>query len=281
MSGRLWKAESGECHADGSSQMFRPWGSEVRLLFENFTRPGASCDALLAVFFLNHAMTYVAFTDGPAPWDQLPDWLMVDGPPAPALAVPVHVWIGGSGAVADDLRTLAQADIAVANDLFRESRTGIHLTADYQLGLPSGITNCAVNSPVSSSGINVYYVPATDPLHARTQNRDGAWCRHGGTDYVTIATGTLHSGTALSHYLGHALGLSDATTADGFTSTNVMWDQGTGTRGEFTLGQVFRMNVDPESWLNVSASSPRTSGPTFDCDAAESAKCPKTTATAP
>jgi hypothetical protein len=94
----------------------------------------------------------------------------------------------------------------------------------------------------------------------------------------------LYSSTALAHYLGRSLGLGDATEVSGFNSSNVMWAQGTGARTSFSLGQVFRMNVGSNSWLNVSSESPRRDTLRLDCDTGtspETDKCPKITAKVP
>jgi hypothetical protein len=281
MGGHRWRDGPGICTRDAVGLPYHWAGAEqIRLLFDNFSSPG-TCPSWLAVFFREHGMMYRDLpgqSSGPITLtDALDQGEWADAPPPPYI-VPVHVWTSSS---VPALTSLAATDAGTASGTFQgDNRTGIKLDFHEESKVVSADGACAV-TPAVADEINIYYVSSADPLHARTQNHDGHWCRVGSTDYIVIATGALRSKTALVHYLGHAFGLGDAHSDDGFTSSNVMWDQGTDARTAFSLGQVFRMNLGVASWLNISSKSPRSSDIQLDCAATDSAKCPKLAAEAP
>jgi hypothetical protein len=284
LSGHRWRDRANNCTSDAPGQAYR-WNDtkQLRLLFGNFTSAGG-CPSWLAVFFRNHGMMHreLSETDEQSMLlsDRLDQLEWTDVPPPP-LDVPVNVW---TSVGASDLQILAATDVSTAAGRFQgANRTGIRLVTAVQPAAISAAGPCAL-TPSKVDGINVYYLSPGDPLLDRTIDHDGHWCRVGKTDYIVIATGLLYSSTALAHYLGRSLGLGDATEVSGFNSSNVMWAQGTGARTSFSLGQVFRMNVGSNSWLNVSSESPRRDTLRLDCDTGtspETDKCPKITAKVP
>jgi len=88
--------------------------------------------------------------------------------------------------------------------------------------------------------------------------------------------------TTLTHELGHVLGLlaPDFGHTDNvahFSHSNIMWhtdeDESTAPRSGFTLGQVFRMNLDGSSWLSRAGLAPQR--PTRACGPSDvSTSCP-------
>jgi hypothetical protein len=113
--------------------------------------------------------------------------------------------------------------------------------------------------------LNVYYGPVT---------ATGQSCKD--RNMVLIGPGAYD--TTLAHELGHALSLhgneldwGHSNQVPGMTPANIMWVGDSQARTHFTLGQVFRFNVNKVSVLNKNG--PRL-GPERDC-------APKPPATAP
>ena len=74
-----------------------------------------------------------------------------------------------------------------------------------------------------------------------------------------ISNGLWSSGT-LAHELGHTLGLrvpysGHTLLVEGFGSSNLMWpyesDASHAPRASYSLGQVFRINLDSRSWMRM------------------------------
>jgi hypothetical protein len=280
--GHRWRDAPAQCTKAVAGTPYH-WAGDVRirLLFDNLSDPGG-CPAWVAAFFRDQGMMYLDLGSTAAPpfafTDDLDEADWAASPP-PVYDVPVNVWASSAPV---DLTSLVATDVATATGVFHgDNRTGIKLVVQQTPDETITAAGVCALTPAAPHKINVYYVPSTDPIHDVTQNHDGHWCRVGDTDYIVIATGVLYSKTALGHFLGHAMGLSDATVSDGLTSSNVMWDQGSDARTSFSLGQVFRMNLDVKSWLNTSTESPRTEGVTLDCSGGDAPRCPELAATPP
>lgn len=114
----------------------------------------------------------------------------------------------------------------------------------------------------------VFFVPDilfTDPDGGQTQTRSGWACTPevGWRGRVVFVSEAETSATTLAHELGHVLGLTlgqvegvsgHVNSMEGFDGSNLMWSFSSGAgrgRRHLTLGQMYRMNMDPESWLNL------------------------------
>ena len=171
--------------------------------------------------------------------------------------------------------TETPADLAALLSQLRTALLGGQRTA-----CPLGSSG---NQYVTDGVINVYYIGnltdvATDFDFLEADRGD--WCTDDqGTFYVLLAPSLPYSATALAHHLGHVLALDHVTAADDLTWSNVMWSDpypsGLDARVELTLGQVFRINLHPDSWLNKSSKSPRAQlfRPTVMCTVAPD--CPE------
>lgn len=166
----------------------------------------------------------------------------------------------------DDVLAIALADLAVANALLAENRTGIRLglidTQKIPVGGPTLIGDCvagdALPGTVDYPGVlNVYYLNRLGNFRALTCNRH----KERPEDVIYVAwEENPHFSTTLMHEIGHSLG--QVTPGDGHTEfvggldgTNVMasgehHDNPSG-RHSLTIGQVFRMNAESASWLNL------------------------------
>lgn len=155
------------------------------------------------------------------------------------------VWTGGLSPAAGDLDLKAWLDEVV-----------VHITGGQRdLCVPSG----SDLNFVHASDINVYYVGResmlSDEYYDFLDADAGDWCSDGnGTHFVLVnPDGVHHSSTALAHQLGHALSLQDINDGDaGLDETNIMWANPYypfSARRHLSSAQVYRMNLDPESWL--------------------------------
>lgn len=129
------------------------------------------------------------------------------------------------------------------------------LDATSQLGIPQ---------PVQGT-INIVYVEQI--IFGVDRDVRGLACAAaGGGPRLVIISRLRMLTSSLAHELAHLMGLSKATLSsdwrgghttflDTFDSTNLMWAQENATvglpRDNLSLGQVFRMNLDERSWVNV------------------------------
>jgi hypothetical protein len=198
------------------------------------------------------------------------------------LTVPLKVWRASSVDVAAVEDALLWAQV-----LYYENRVGIEFdwiidTMDDENAVG---TNCAnVNTLKNDEdnytvdAINIYFINqnfTSDSLSDSSvdePDKHGYACYEQGAPEV-IFMGTDHSNSTSAHELGHSLGLNEpdyghASPIAGFASeTKNIMVTGTVLRDRFTVGQVFRMNVDQRAWINretVAGSQIRT-GTTLDC----------------
>jgi hypothetical protein len=294
MSGRLWRDPVGECTSD--SVGFRdPGPASLRLLFPNFDEP-AGCFSRLVIFFAHHEAILRDLPIGGKPTLAI-DEIQLPTQPKDALSVPVVQWHGGTQApaIAEAHRESADAVFAGEGDA-ASSYTGLkfHWTATrYASDLDrdafvqeffSKISDSDCDDLVESYGaavaadsVNVYY--GNTALGFPGLLGHGFWCNDAGTYFIALAPDETIE-TALTHNLGHVLGLEDLDLGNSlFTASNVMWKPSDVTgdpddRLHFTLGQVFRLNFEIDSWLGRSPVSPRDASEMQSCAEGQDHTCP-------
>src|SRR3990172_4417709 len=193
------------------------------------------------------------------------------------------VFSDDDAAIQASYETRASADLARARQLYNTMNTGIGFDYDpasdleivsdpTQIATIVATVNGVVSSGLCSTGaitgdafihrsgrLNVYYATVT--------GLNGFECDNGGV----IVMFTTANNETLSHEIGHALDMRHYAAG----SDNIMWAVGIAGRSNFTIGQAFRMNLNPGSALNVFG--PR-SGPTRSCaDGAVTNTCPDIT----
>jgi hypothetical protein len=219
----------------------------------------AACGHDLAVMSLGHAMYF----DSTVAWQSAP----ISLPLKPEIPVPLNIWVP---ATMNKATIIDQ--VKLAKMLFEQNLVGIDLTvptaadiSTYPASTSAG-SGCASTTQLVEGAlydparINVYYVPLIIP------DALGYACYEwGAPNIIFIKVGTA-ADYVLAHELGHAFGLQYAPNGheadpvrfpDNIMSVGVYGSPGN-TRNHFSLGQVFRMNVDTRSALNL----PRGSGPT-------------------
>jgi hypothetical protein len=238
------------------------------------TAPCLGPDPLWAVALLDpsHGMTMSPFVWTPG----------TDRVPAPtphairALPIAVRVFVGDGADLVkrqNGARSFALLEIQDASVVLAENRAGISLDlVDEQIVPPpaSGdetiVKNCAEGDALTkgldyAAGVlEVYLVDDLDDV-SDDDFADGFACP--GTNErphpVIYLRAGARSVNLVLHEIGHALGLtlpghghSDELT--GFDGSNVMVSgyapEDEAWRSRLTVGQVFRMNADPGSWLN-------------------------------
>jgi hypothetical protein len=193
---------------------------------------------------------------------------------------------GLTSSVIADAMSQAAVDVATANTLFAANRVGIRVVAQYiQLaGTPEQLAadigadpfDCykprQLTDPQGSPGyahepstISVYYVDRIaypkDPLYAGSRGVQCPFWYSGTEGPVIYVSYTRHSTVTLAHEIAHALGLNDEEEELGVL--NVMYNLaddgplGADARSQFTVGQVFTMNVWNWSYLIVGSAAPQ------------------------
>jgi hypothetical protein len=252
------------------------------------------CDPVYTVFFDNHRMWY---RDAPTDWtnkyrDKRSANNVASDVPQPRLSVPVHVWIPGdetsvnldgvsvakdvySGTIDTDHSNLVGVDLEfVVHDMM-----GVSALSSFVNFIRAGCNTALTMADGFQVGaVNVYYDPtagASTNDHCLVTDTGGNPLA--GTGFVVL--GQDPSDGDLSHEIGHVFGLGDVTSGDGFEDTNVMLPTPTSsvdTRKHLTLGQAFRINVSPDSWLKRSPLS-ESKLDAVDCDKPDTI-CPLLTA---
>jgi hypothetical protein len=241
-----------------------------------------ACNAEVTVFSDDDAVVFVNSVS--PPWtDAFGDNVVVDLS-RPLFEVPLTIWIvTPDPTIQASYQARAAADVARARQLYNTLNTGIGFDYDPSTDLrivsdPTQVAaivtavNGVVTSGLCSTGaitgdpsirqagrLNVYYATVT--------GLNGFECDNGGV----IVMFTTANNETLSHEIGHAFDMRHYAAG----SDNIMWSSGITGRNNFTIGQAFRMNLNPRSALNVFG--PR-SGPTRDCaDTAITSTCPDIT----
>lgn len=303
---RRWRADPGSCEWVEGVPGRLPNNPELHLWLPNIMDDPA-CNWSLIIFFDHHRMYYqTAPSDffGYLYMDRLVVFGGTDVPNEP-WDIPVNVWFEGSmGDYEADL-DIASAKQVFGGQLDGggTNKSGVTLDWNYpqseeawsetpgeltallnQLHTPllnGQRTSCPLGSSagnyVTDGEINVYYIGSVTDVAAEfdfLETDRGEWCTDdNGTYYIVLAPSLPYSNTALAHHVGHALSLDHIVEGDELTWSNVMWKDpypsGLDARVELTLGQVFRINLNPASWLNKSSGSLRNqlSLPTVDCAA--------------
>lgn len=261
----------------------------------NLLPSDSECVSEVAVFSLDDRM----MLDISPGWTSEPDEQRSISLGTP-LQIKVNVWI-----VSDDARSegWASDDILTATTMFNQAnRVGVTFQEASVRRIPETgdqraqtIGDGCESAPAvrdaggtlyRSSQLNVYYIPVIDNSETR-----GIFCSgvEGIPNVIYISTNES-SATTLAHEFGHALAVShtggEGWAMNGFGAKNLMWDSETwtesGNRDHFSLGQAYRMNVLPKSWVNRAGSggsglSLRGNAPKKDCkqDLQEDWPCPR------
>jgi len=238
-----------------------------------------SCPAEIALFDRDHASRLLVL-GGPSEESEV----AAEGVP---LVISLSVWILTSAVGAeDDVRQ----DVRHASSLARANRMGVRfVVGEVHDPATLGVTGlqqarsiigngCDQAEALANAGppylradrINVYVV---DQVKLGNLVAFGYNCFEFGAPHAVYLSFSGHHEATLLHEFGHALMLRDDFAASKFCghvgwmatsrcpdigSDNVMWDvyenpeNYAEVRMRFTVGQVYRMNVDERSWLNVS-----------------------------
>lgn len=225
----------------------------------------------VAVLAVDHGTMFM-----PYGWTPTGDVLDAGTPQGSLRSIPValHAMVGSNTLGITDLATLqdevvmhARADVDVANSILAENRSGVQLTIQEPVEKisdpePTVIGDCLSGDALTAGKdvdgmLNVYYVNRVGTIRGITCDR------HEGRKRDVIYTSweeQPRSKTTLLHELGHALGMmlpgaGHTEKLAGLDGTNVMAtgddDDDPVGRHRFTVGQVFRMNAEFASWLNL------------------------------
>jgi hypothetical protein len=236
-----------------------------------------NCNAEFTVFSDNDRATLV--DSATPPWkDTTPDLVVTELDDMHAM--PITVWlVDTNNAVLTNFQTAAQNHINTAVQVFNDTNSGITFqvntvqvannadVATVQNTLQTVIDtlqcntgNITGNANLFNGGqINVYYAAA------QWNGINGFAC---GDDFIAMTPATPET---LAHEIGHSLSLEHYAAAN----TNIMWRFGIAGRNNFTIGQVFRMNLNSTSSMNTLNVR---SGATRNCpDNTTNATCPAIT----
>lgn len=189
-----------------------------------------------------------------------------------SLPVVVRLMVGTDPLTAADpialraeVEAMVGADVELANDLLAENRAGIALRVDETKPVTPpnvvNVTDCLAGDLITAGEddllgqrLHLYYVNKVGSKRGRSCGRHDQ--RKHEVIYIAYEG---HSTASLVHEVGHALGLTlpeegHPDLVGGFDRTNIMAsgldDYEAGERRRLSVGQVFRMNAEPASWLN-------------------------------
>jgi hypothetical protein len=243
-------------------------------------RPPGGCRSEVSIYSTQNAMAMEEEVDvwTEACGDELKVALepILDAPATFFLAVPDPMaklqWEGQT------VDQVAKEDLDHANQLFDLNKAGLSFTAEFrkldvlEIGklatqLPAVIFEvlkttwdpvgfaCNVTGGLEALG---YYIPGRLNVYYLAVPGTGMYC----PDDPNIVFMALDKKPAtLAHEFGHSQTLQHTTGMEGFASDNIMWG-GPDVRDHFALGQVFRMNVEKASTINVNQVR---QGPTRTC----------------
>jgi len=185
-------------------------------------------------------------------------------------ALKVHLWIfDGGGAVPD----WVNEDVQTAQDLFPAFGVGVVLDTLASVSPPSDALIQAFKK--ECDGFDVLSATGYDPdrLNIYLMIVDGMWgqgmsCAKDGHPDVALVWSDQYR-AALAHELGHLMGLLEPSAYSGHTvglpgfrdgdcpgcGANLMIASIDEVK-DVSLGQVFRMNLDSDSWWNLGVGSP-------------------------
>lgn len=227
------------------------------------------CNSEVAVFSDDDAAVFVNSVS--PPWtNAFGDNVTVDLS-EPLYQVPLTIWIVTSDpAIQASYEARAGVDLARALQLYNTMNTGIGFDYDPAADLeivsdPTQVSTIVttVNGVVASGMCSTAGITGDPAIHrggrlnvyyATVTGLNGFECDNGSV----IVMFTTANNETLSHEIGHALDMRHYAAG----SDNIMWSVGIAGRDNFTIGQAFRMNLNPGSALNVFG--PR-SEPTRNC----------------
>lgn len=237
------------------------------------------CNDELMVFSDDDAAVFLQPT-----WhDFLGDDVQVDLSQDPYLA-PLTIWIVSADPVTQaNYAARAALDLARARQLYNTMNTGIGFDHDPATDTrivsdPAQVTtiedtisnvmstNSCSTGPIRNDA-NIHVADRLNVYYANVVGLNGFACNDG---EVIFMSPTANNET-LSHEVGHALDMDHY----GASNDNIMWSVGIAGRDNFTIGQAFRMNLNPGSALNLFA--PRAAFTRNCAHATINANCPDIT----
>ena len=294
---------SGECIHD------KVWTfSGLLPLFPFFSSFQCTKSDQVAVFSADRAIAYSPETTSLFRWttgtdivdaSATPQPTSVKIPPKPNRQLPVRIWMVSNGDPVEE--AIITDNPAEVSALYRSNRTGIAVGT---IGSPTAIADIyLLGNPCSEAKkqlahanlkfddptvVHVFYMSAS-----QSEGYGRGWhCRTpaDSADLIFVYT-KFYLPNTLAHEAGHALGLRGSMALGGHTNdyegyitgfhpTNLMWgwvddEMIAADRDHISLGQVFRMSFDKESWLNLPNSGTQ-SAYSLDCGNTDSDNpCPR------
>jgi hypothetical protein len=232
--------------------------------------PMGSCTSEVVVYAQDNA---VQFDTPVTSWtNAATDVLPI--PMSGLISVPLTVWLMTGGPNDPIVNT------SRANQIYNTMQTGLVFVPDVRdvRASASGFSSVSCDTlstlkesfPPVPSQLNLYYAPTvlsttTTSSGPVTYEVNGKWCQN---DPNIVLIGAFVPETQ-THEIGHAFTLLHTDMV--LPSNNVMFSQPT-TRDSFTTGQAFRININPDSALNLNHTR---SGSTRPCpDSLTSVLCP-------
>ena len=220
------------------------------------------------------------------------------------LQLTLTIWIASTD---PDAPGMIADDVDRAQQIFSRHRTGLTLSKSVNAASSSGsylleaeppdykcpqlkehLQNLGVPAPgQTDKSLRVVYVDEILVGNA-SEVSPSVWAGYtcpwdADAGIVVLVALKTKSHTTLTHELGHVLGLlapdwGHTDNVAHFSHSNIMWhtdeDESTAPRSGFTLGQVFRMNLDARSWLFRAGFAPERRKRTCDPSGGSTA-CPQ------